>query len=181
MNFAVRRRLKAVSLIWVLASSLWVVMGCVVWAQMEKASGPMMIESSVQLPVSQNYSTLSGLVAVVSEDAIEHFYDFFGPSQVEVEPFTLLGEFPGKKISVFGATLADHMTAMINNNSIAQYIPEGDGEYDQKLRGVLQEMDGFLRIHMSGVNNGGERRSYVVNVEMSEPIYRALHSYINMK
>ena len=68
--------------------------------------------------------------------------------------------------------------ATINNNSVAQYVPKGDGKYDQKVQGVLQEMDGLLRIHISGVNSRGERRSYVVNVEMSEPIYRAMHSYV---
>lgn len=181
MKFSGLRRVKAVSLVWVLASVFFVMMGSVVWAQAEQEKGFSLMGPTSQPGVSQNYSTLSSLVAMVCEEAIESFYDFFGPSQVGVNPFIVIGEFPSKKVTILGVTLADHMTAMINNNSIAQHIPEGYGEHDQTLEGVLQEMDGFLRIHMSGVNSGGERRSYVVNVEMSEPIYRALHSNVSMK
>ena len=126
-----------------------------------------------------NYSSLPSLVAMISRDAMEQFYDFFGPEPVLVEPFMVLGEYPAAKVSLLGATLADQMTAVINNEAIAQ--PHSATEvYEQRLQGLLQESDGYLRIHMSGQNSRGEWRSYVVNVEMSEPIYRALHSYVAM-
>ncbi len=126
----------------------------------------------------RNYSSLSGLVAMICDDAMEQFYDFFDAAPVVVEPFVVLGEFSNKnRISLLGATVADHMTAVISNEAIAA-AAKGKGENEQRVQGILQEVDGYLRIHISGVNTRGERRSYVVNIEMSEPIYRALHSYV---
>lgn len=130
-------------------------------------------------PGFSNYSSLTGLVAMICDDAMEQFYDFFDAAPVVVEPFVVLGEFANKnRITLLGATIADHMTAVISNESIAVSAARGKGENDQRVQGILQEVDGYLRVHISGVNTRGERRSYVVNIEMSEPIYRALHSYV---
>ena len=128
--------------------------------------------------IPKNYSSLAGLVAMVCDDAIKQFQDFFGPAEVVVEPFVILGEFPPQRISLLGATVADQMAAMINNYSVGRYVPEGYGGHAQKVQGILQEIDGLLRIHISGANSAGEWRSYVINVEMSEPIYRAMHTYV---
>lgn len=167
-----------VSMIWMLTIVLQGNRCGVAWAQTDSLSSFGMDETVMHPEPTKNYSSLAGLVAMVCDEAIEQFYDFFGPAQVRVEPFLVLGEFPPKRITLLGATMADQMAAMINNNSVAQYIPEGGGDFDQKVQGVLQEVDGLLRVHISGVNSGGERRSYVINVEMSEPIYRAMHSYV---
>ncbi len=135
-------------------------------------------ESALQTEMPKNYSSLAGLVSIVCDDAIEQFYNFFSPALVNVEPFLVLGEFPAnRRISLLGATLADQMTAMINNSPPLK-APAGNEDYEQRVQGILQEIDGLLRIHISGVNSDGERRSYVINVEMSEPIYRALHTYV---
>jgi hypothetical protein len=64
---------------------------------------------------------------------------------------------------------------------LAVWRPAAAGEEGQRISGILQEVDGYLRIHIIAANTRGERRSYVVNVEMSEPIYRALHSYVTMQ
>lgn len=131
-------------------------------------------------PTASNYASLSHVVTIVCDDAMEKFYNFFGAAPVAVEPFVVVGEFPAaKRVSMLGATLADQMSAGINNEAVAQPAP-ASASTEQRLRGLLQEMDGYLRIHMSGQNNRGEWRSYVVTVEMSEPIYRALHSYVTM-
>ena len=172
------KRLVAISLALMLAVILGGGGATVAVAQTDNLYSFGMDQSVLQPEMPKNYSSLPGLVAMVCDEAIEQFYDFFGPTQVHVEPFVVVGEFPPKRISVLGATLSDQMAAMINNNAVAQYIPEGRADYDQKVQGVLQEVDGLLRIHISGVNSGGGRRSYVINVEMSEPIYRAMHSYV---
>ncbi len=131
-------------------------------------------------PPGSNYASLSHLVTMVCDDAMERFYNFFGTSPVTVEPFRVAGEFStANRVSLLGATLADQMSAGINNEAVAQPA-SANATAEQRLHGLLQEMDGYLRIHMSGRNNRGEWRSYVVTVEMSEPIYRALHSYVVM-
>jgi len=131
-------------------------------------------------PPASNYASLTNVVAMVCDDAMERFYNFFGASPVAVEPFVVLGEFPnGKRVTLLGATLADQMSAGINNEAVAQPVP-ANAATEQRLRGLLQEVDGYLRIHMSGQNSRGDWRSYVVTVEMSEPIYRALHSYVTL-
>lgn len=133
--------------------------------------------------VSQrNYSSLTGLVDMVGNDAMEQLQGFFEAAPVAIEPFIVLGEFSTRqKISLLGATLAEQMSAVINNESLAVRRSAAPGEDEQKISGVLQEVDGYLRIHVLAANTRGERRSYVVNVEMSEPIYRALHSYVYLK
>ncbi|MBU0483792.1 MAG: hypothetical protein KKB30_04685 [Proteobacteria bacterium] len=127
--------------------------------------------------VVQDYTNMPELVHLICQQAIGHFYDFFGPANVYVEPFLTANEFGRARVSVLGFTLADQMISQINNETSKRYMVS-DKKQQQWLRGVLQEEDGFLRVHISGVNWRGERRSYVVNVEMSERLYRTLHSYI---
>lgn len=165
MRLSRDKQFYKIFLVWIIITLFWLMLPGGAWAL-----------KSTETVTTQNYSNLAALVAMVGENAIKSFYDFFGPSQIIVEPFTVLSTFSRKRSSILAATMADHMTAMINNKSIAQYFIVG--KHEQQLHGVLQELDGFLRIHISGVNSIGERRSYVVNVEMSESIHRALHSYI---
>lgn len=125
----------------------------------------------------QNYSGLADLVTMICDDAQERFQGFYGSTVVKVEPFSTIGFYERNKQSELGMALADQMTAIINTDTLANRRL-ALGTTTQKLNGVLQEVDGYLRIHISGVNTAGERTSYVVSVEMSEPIYRALHTYL---
>jgi hypothetical protein len=128
----------------------------------------------------QSYAGLSELVTMICDDAIYKLQGFFGPSVVKVTPFITFGSFQKNKISSLGISLADQMIAAVNNDTVlnAEDTPTNSNEYLQKLRGTLQEVDGYLRIHISAANVYGERMSYTTNVEMSEPIYRALHTYL---
>ncbi|MGV1100507.1 hypothetical protein ACUUL3_14020 [Thiovibrio sp. JS02] len=127
----------------------------------------------------RNYSSLTSLVAMIGHDAMAQLQDFFDVSPVTIEPFVVLDEFTRKqRISMLGATLADQMAAEVSNGSLAVWRPATKGEHEQRVSGLLQEVDGYLRVHITAVNTRGERRAYVVSVEMSEPIYRALHSYV---
>jgi hypothetical protein len=123
----------------------------------------------------QNYANLPELITLVCDDAMESFWEFYGPTTVKVTPFKVIADYRVKKTTILGITLADQMTAMINTQAVPEYPTPV--RHPQKLEGVIEEMDGFLRIHINGRNVRGERRSYSVNVEMSEPIYRALHAY----
>ena len=130
----------------------------------------------------RSYSSLTSLVAMVGSDAMAHLHGFFDASPVAIEPFVVLSEFSTRqRISLLGATLAEQMAAVIGNESLAVWRPAVAGENEQKVSGILQEVDGYLRIHIIAANTRGERRSYVVNVQMSEPVYRALHSYVYMQ
>lgn len=120
-----------------------------------------------------SYSSLAGLVGKICQDAGRHFQGFFGPTVVEVEPFRVIRRSGDSKTNLLGVTLSDEMRAMINNTPLSPYSARS-GAHPQKLNGVLQEIDGYLRVHVSGVNHRGARRSFVVNVEMSEAIYRTL-------
>lgn len=127
----------------------------------------------------KNYSSLADLVALVGADAMEQLHGFFAAEPVTVEPFLVRREFSNRRgISLLGAALAEQMATVIGNESPALWRFAGAGEHEQQVFGVLQEMDGYLRIHIVAVNTRGARRSYAVNVEMSEPVYRALHSYV---
>lgn len=128
-------------------------------------------------PGYQNYSGLADLVTMICEDALERFEGFYGSSVVMVSPFTTIGFFEKGKHSELGVALADQMVAMINNDT-KDHLGLAQGGTKQELNGVLQEVDGYLRVHLSGVNAAGQRTSFVVIVEMSEPIYRALHTYL---
>lgn len=130
----------------------------------------------------RSYASLPNLVAMVGSDAMEHLHGFFAAEPVTIEPFVVLSEFSTRqRVSLLGATLAEQMAAVIGNESLAMWRSPAAGEHEQRVSGILQEVDGYLRIHIIAANTRGDRRSYVVNVEMSEPIYRALHSYVYMQ
>ena len=124
-----------------------------------------------------NYSTLTALVNNICNDAIVNFSDFFTPASVTVHPFVTLDS--PQATSVLGVILADQMLAMINNETSGRFASQHSPSESQELTGLIQEMDGYLRIHISGKNEHGEKRSHVVAVEMSEPLYRALHANVS--
>lgn len=128
------------------------------------------------ISVVQGYASLTQMINQVCEEASSQFSDFFGPAEVKVKPFSVIDEFAPRRPTVLGVTLADQMAARINSDGHEQ--ASGRGRQDQLLEGVIHELNGFLRVHMSAVNTRGERRSYVVNVEMSEPVYRSLHTFV---
>jgi hypothetical protein len=145
------------------------------WAQEEEEPLPIMAPEMAL----RNYSSLPALVAMVCNDASVQFEQFFAPAPVVIEPFVVLSEFSAKKrVSILSATLADQMAAVIGNESLAVWQPQQNGDLEQRVSGLLQEIDGYLRLHITAINSNGERHSYVVNIEMSEPIFRALHSYV---
>lgn len=128
----------------------------------------------------RSYSSLPGLVSMIGSDAMERFQGFFDASPLVVEPFGVLSEFPSRqRISLLGAMLAEQMAAVVGNEALVVWPAPPAGEQGQHLSGSLLEVDGFLRIQITGLNTRGERRSHVVNVEMSEPMYRALHSFLS--
>lgn len=147
------------------------------WATEKEAQAKGSASESV---LSQGkYASLSNLVAMVGSDTMEQLHDFFAAEPVTIEPFIVLGEFSTrKKISLLGATLAEQMAAVISNEALTVWRPVLTGAQEQRLSGVLQEVGGYLRIHIIAANTRGEKRSHVVHVEMSEPVYRALHSYV---
>ncbi|HIJ79676.1 MAG: hypothetical protein OEY01_13150 [Desulfobulbaceae bacterium] len=173
-----KKRFEVLFLAWVLLAGAVAVPGSV-WAGSaeDDEMGAVAVQHEMSL---QSYASLPGLVAMICSDAMLQYEDFFNLSPIMIEPFVVLNEFSvPKKISLLGATLADQMAAVISNETLAAWRGSDDtGGYEQRVSGLLQEMDGYLRVHITGVNTMGERRSYVVNVEMSEPIYRALHSYV---
>ena len=121
-----------------------------------------------------SYANLAQLVLLIGNDAARHFQSFYGKTLVKVEPFTLLTGSKNQGLTTLGAALTDQMAAELANLDFRRgYLC---GEEQQRLKGVLAEINGHLRVHISGVNRWGEQRSYVVMVEMSEPIYRGLHS-----
>lgn len=143
-------------------------------AQEQSGAGLMPYPPPEQIS-ARSYANLAELITLICDDAIGEFREFYGPAMVAVRPFTVIADYHVKKTTMLGVTLADQMTAMINTEAVSEYAV--DVHYPQKLEGVIEEVDGFLRIHMNGRNIRGERRSYVVTVEMSDPLYRALHSY----
>ncbi|MFZ5775295.1 MAG: hypothetical protein ACOY3Z_07410 [Thermodesulfobacteriota bacterium] len=130
--------------------------------------------------IRKGYDSVPALVTMLSGEAGSQFHYFFDDaSPVVVEPFLVLDESAsGRKVSVLGATLADQLAAVVSNEAVARWRPWSFRGGEQRVSGLLQEMDGYLRVRVSGVNYRGERRAYVVNVEMSEPIHRALHTYV---
>jgi len=127
-----------------------------------------------QLP---NYSRLIDLINLICDDALERFHEFFASAEVQVEPFTTIGFFERNKLSELGMTISDQMKALINNDTL-NGKGVGGGKGEQLVTGILQEVDGYLRVHISGVNAVGQRTSFTISVEMSEPLYRALHTYL---
>ncbi|OGQ85966.1 MAG: hypothetical protein A2512_01400 [Deltaproteobacteria bacterium RIFOXYD12_FULL_56_24] len=155
---------------------------CVFWA-----NGALAMEKEAQARSSasegassrKEYSSLTGMVTMVGRDAMEQLHGFFAPVPVTVEPFIVLDEFSRRqRVSLLGVTLAEQVAAVIGNESPVVWRPAAAGEGEQRVSGVLQEVAGYLRIHIIAANSRGERRNYVLNVEMSEPVYRALHNYI---
>ncbi|MBA3014861.1 MAG: hypothetical protein KKD63_02870 [Proteobacteria bacterium] len=128
-------------------------------------------------PSFQNYSGLADVITMICENAMERFRGFYGPSVVMVVPFSSIGFSEKDKQSELGVILADQMVVMINNDT-KDNLGSARGDIKQQLHGVLLEVDGYLRVHLSGINAAGQRTSYVVIVEMSEPIYRALHTHL---
>ena len=127
----------------------------------------------------QSYAGLAELVNLICDDAMQNFHGFFGPSVVEVMPFQTLGAYQKKRISSLGLTLADQVVSVINKDTTISAPLNSNAPlpgYQQSIGGLLQEVDGYLRVHISAVNVYGQRMSYTTNVEMSEPIYRALHT-----
>ncbi|MDZ7641314.1 MAG: hypothetical protein U5J62_04715 [Desulfurivibrio sp.] len=123
-----------------------------------------------------NYASLANLVELIGGDAAKQFNGFYDAGSVRIEPFPVLGEFPARRVSKLGATLADQLAASINSAEPASFATGGR---EQVMRGVIQEVDGYLRLHVSGRNSRGQWRSYVANVEMSEAVYRAMHTYVS--
>lgn len=120
----------------------------------------------------RNYANLPELFADLSRDAGRFFRDFYSQTPVTVYPFVFLTESGEKRFSPMGATLADQMIAMINDQQGSVVV---SGPAKQQLKGVLMELDGYLRVHMSGINAFNQRRSYTAEVEMSEALYRSLY------
>jgi hypothetical protein len=147
-----------------------------VWAGDESGADLIVSEPFESRIAYHSYANMTELVTLICDDAMGNFSNFFGPTLVSVKPFSVIGDYNVNKITLLGITLADQMAAMINSEPAAVY--EVEEKYSQKLSGIIEEIDGYLRVHISGRNVRGERRSFVVNVEMSEPLYRALHSYI---
>lgn len=174
---AVKRIVFPLQMALVLLCALWATGA---WATEKEEDGH---QSATEGMLSQkNYASLPSLIAMVGSDAMEHLHGFFAAEPVTIEPFIVLSEFSNRqRVSLLGATLAEQMAAVISNESLAVWRPAATGEHEQRVSGVLQEVDGYLRIHIIAANTRGDRRSYVVNVEMSEPIYRALHSYVYMQ
>lgn len=181
MEQALRRQLYLISLKRLLIP-------LVVFAALAGCCFPPQHSAHVEVPLEpasstppQSYASVPGFVSMFSRDAIGQFKYFFASSPVAVEPFIVIGEFSSsKKMTTLGITLADQMAAVINNEAEAS-MAKAKGDSPQRIWGILQEADGYLRVHVTGVNACGERRSYVVNVQMSEPIYRALHSYVYLQ
>lgn len=122
---------------------------------------------------ARQYQGVADLLALVGDDAAKRFDLFYGKAPVNVSPFVFVTESGDKKLTNLGVTLADQMVAGINNRPFDLYLY---GKTQQAMKGVLQEIDGWLRIHISGENARGVTRSYSARVEMSEAVYRALHA-----
>lgn len=160
---------------WLAVFCLTGVMVPVALAQFESGA-ELVVKDPVERINYHNYSNMSEMISLVCDDAMEVFYEFYGPTSVEVTPFSVISDYKINKMTMLGITMADQMTAMINSEPAAAYLVQK--KFPQKMEGVIEEMDGYLRVHITGSNVLGERRGYVANVEMSEPIYRFLHSYV---
>ncbi|NOX26170.1 MAG: hypothetical protein GXP59_08695 [Deltaproteobacteria bacterium] len=166
-------RLKLISALAVCCFSAVALMGCAAGQQGAEFAHNIQPPKTTYL----NYANLPDLLTVMCDEVNLKFKGFYDASLVRVYPFRTLGEFQKNKISELGITMADQMVAVINNNS-PKHKTCGWHNTPQQLHGVLQEIDGYLRIRMTAINDRGQRASYVTNVEMSEPIYRALHTYL---
>jgi len=153
-------------------TSVLLVLVVMLWACPLRAA----MEQTAQVPTLQqdrHYSGVAELVAEVSSEAGQVFDNFYSATVVKVQPFVFVTPEGEKRLTPLGETLADQMIAAINNGRIDFDAPR---RYEQRLTGVIQEVDGYLRIHISGFNGQALRRSYTANVEMSEALYRALYA-----
>lgn len=123
-----------------------------------------------------DYGSLVMLIGKVCSESGNSFAGFFDSSPVRVPSFIHLGRLNGNS-SLLGVLLADQMAAVLNGHANA-FHGKGDDE-GQILEGILQEVDGYLRIHMLGRNRQQQRRSHVAVIEMSTALYRALHSRVD--
>jgi hypothetical protein len=160
----------------------WALVGRLAWSGQEgqpreEQGAEIIRDRAADKVMGQNsYAGLAELITMIGNDAASHFQYFYGETLVEVKPFTMMSESKNQKISLLGAALTDQMAAEINN--LEFHLGFFCGRTPQRLTGVLAEINGYLRVHISGVNRWGELRSYVVLVEMSEPIYRGLHTFL---
>lgn len=149
--------------------------------QVEAGLDPAGSQQSTAVPPSsrvcafdlRKYQSLHELITDVCRDAGQFFRDFYSQTAVTVQPFVFLTDSGEKRFSPMGAVLADQMIATINNQQGAVVV---SGPAKQELKGVLIELDGYLQIHMSGVNAFDQPRSYTAQVEMSEALYRSLYA-----
>ncbi|MDF1613975.1 hypothetical protein [Desulfurivibrio dismutans] len=137
-----------------------------------------MAEEEQQAASPAGYGSLAELIHLIGEDAAGEFVDFFTAGPVQVTPFAVLSEGMPRRLSFLGVTLADQMRAVINRVPESAAAGQRPPASQQMLWGWLQEIDGCLRVHISGRNSHGQWRSYVANVEMSAAVYRAMHTYV---
>jgi hypothetical protein len=134
--------------------------------------------STEELVGQPHYDNWAMLLGQLGSEAASSFSGFFDSTPLRVHPFVHLGA--GNELSLLGVLLADQMVAMLNGQVNAYYSSAENGE-SQILEGVLQEVDGYLRIHMLGMNRLSQRRSHLAMVEMSPGLYRALHAPIDFR
>lgn len=131
-------------------------------------------------PETTTYTDLTQLTSRVCTGAAQAFRGFFDSSLIRVHPFVIVSAMTNDS-SVLGEMMADQMAAMLNDYANAVTTPSGCDQQreagHQEVEGVMEEVDGYLRIHVLATNSRGERLSHVALVEMSAPLYRALHTY----
>jgi len=130
------------------------------------------------------YQDVTGLVARASSEAGRVLQGFFSSGPVVVEPFVFVTSFSRHPDTALSLIWASQLAAAVPNSVPSWTTPSPlSGTSSEKgrlqtLGGSLQEVDGFLRIHIIAQNARQERQSQVINIEMSEPLYRSLHSTI---
>ncbi|MFO7761653.1 MAG: hypothetical protein R6V20_08600 [Desulfobia sp.] len=136
------------------------------------------------------YTNLDQLISAICRDALIEFQDFYLADQVTVKPFQLISGYDVPKTTLLGVTLADQMAADLSGNSTLSWfhrmtagfngiIRPGE-RYEPKIEGLIEELDGYLRVHITACNSFGEKRDFVVSAEMSEPLYQAFHTRVKV-
>ncbi|MEW6219858.1 MAG: hypothetical protein AB1634_10040 [Thermodesulfobacteriota bacterium] len=133
---------------------------------------PAASESAVAgaLPLPAAYRSVLELVMAVAAEAGHHLEGFFKSNAVDVAPFLFLAEVGRPRVSELGLLLADQLQAEINTRTHGNW----SWQRNERVDGLLVEVDGQLRIQLTAVNSHGRRLSRVFAVEMSRPVYRAL-------
>lgn len=144
----------------------------------------------VEGPGPLHYSNLDQLVSVISRDGLAELENFYLTNKVSVKPFRIAGEHYIPETSLLSFTLADQMNAGLSSLSTMSWFRElmkrinirsaGYKPKRERLEGLIEELDGFLRVHMSARNSFGEKRDISLSVEMSEPLYKALHTRVKI-